>query len=135
MFDFSDHVVMVTGAAGNLGSAVARAFQAAGANLVLVDRAADRLPRLFPDLVDSPHHFLATSVDLTDVEAVETTVFTWIGGNQVRPAYRPAYPYIVAKLHVDGIQRLTFPLGLPGYMGCGFTVEQGSFKLIFEPRK
>ncbi len=74
MFDFSDRVVIVTGAAGNLGSAVAQAFQTAGAKLVLVDRAADRLPRLFPDLVDSPNHFLATSVDLTNAEAVETMV-------------------------------------------------------------
>jgi NAD(P)-dependent dehydrogenase (short-subunit alcohol dehydrogenase family) len=74
MFDFSDRVVIVTGAAGNLGSAVAQAFQAAGAKLVLVDRAADRLPRLFPDLVDSPNHFLATSVDLTNADAVETMV-------------------------------------------------------------
>jgi NAD(P)-dependent dehydrogenase (short-subunit alcohol dehydrogenase family) len=74
MFDFSDHVVIVTGAAGNLGSAVARALQAAEAKLVLVDRAADRLPRLFPDLVDSPNHLLATSVDLTDADAVETMV-------------------------------------------------------------
>ena len=74
MFDFSDRVVMVTGAAGNLGRAVARAFQAAGAKLVLVDRAADRLQRLFPDLVDSPNYFLATSVDMTDADAVEAMV-------------------------------------------------------------
>ncbi len=74
MFDFSNRVVMVTGAAGNLGGAVARAFQVAGAKLVLVDRAADRLPSLFPDLVDSPNHLLATSVDLTNADAVETVV-------------------------------------------------------------
>ena len=74
MFNFSDRVVMVTGAAGNLGSAVAQAFQAAGAKLVLVDRAADRLQRLFPDLVDSPNYFLATSVDMTDADAVEVMV-------------------------------------------------------------
>ncbi len=74
MFNFSDRVVMVTGAAGNLGSAVAQAFQAAGAKLVLVDRAADRLQRLFPDLVDSPNYFLATSVDMTDADAVEAMV-------------------------------------------------------------
>ncbi|MFB0537280.1 MAG: SDR family NAD(P)-dependent oxidoreductase [Anaerolineae bacterium] len=74
MFDFSDRVVIVTGAAGNLGSAVARAFQAAGAKLVLVDRAADRLPRLFPDLTESPNHFLATSVDLSSADAVGTMV-------------------------------------------------------------
>jgi NAD(P)-dependent dehydrogenase (short-subunit alcohol dehydrogenase family) len=70
MFDFSGQVVIVTGAAGNLGSAVTRAFQSAGAGLVLVDRAPDRLPRLFPELVDSPDHFLATGVDLTDADAV-----------------------------------------------------------------
>jgi NAD(P)-dependent dehydrogenase (short-subunit alcohol dehydrogenase family) len=81
MFDFSDRVVIVTGAAGNLGSAVARAFQAAGGKLVLVDRAADRLPRLFPGLADSPDRFLATGVDLTDADAVvgmvEETVSRW----------------------------------------------------------
>jgi len=71
MFDFSDRVVIVTGAAGNLGSAVVRAFQSAGARLTLVDRAPDRLPRKFPDLLDSPHYLLATSVDLTDAEAVQ----------------------------------------------------------------
>lgn len=74
MFDFSDHVVMVTGAAGNLGQAVARAFQAARAKLVLVDRRPDRLQRLFPELADSPDHFLATSVDLTDEDAVQEVV-------------------------------------------------------------
>lgn len=71
MFDFSDRIVIVTGAAGNLGAAVARSFQASAATLILVDRAPDRLQRLFPDLVDSPDHLMATSVDLTDAEAVE----------------------------------------------------------------
>ena len=70
MFDFSDRVVIVTGAAGNLGVAIARAFQEARAKLVLVDRAADRLARIFPEIVDSPDHFLATSVDLTDPDGV-----------------------------------------------------------------
>jgi NAD(P)-dependent dehydrogenase (short-subunit alcohol dehydrogenase family) len=74
MFDFTSQVVVVTGAAGNLGRAVARAFQAAGARLVLVDRAADRLQDLFPDLVDSRDHYLATSVDLLEASAVEAMV-------------------------------------------------------------
>lgn len=69
MGDFSGRVVMVTGAAGNLGSAVARAFRTAGARLILVDRAPDRLPALFPDLADDPAHYLATAVDLTDADA------------------------------------------------------------------
>jgi NAD(P)-dependent dehydrogenase (short-subunit alcohol dehydrogenase family) len=74
MFDFTDRVAIVTGAAGNLGSAVARAFQAAGANLVLVDHKADSLPSLFPELDGSPDHLLANSVDLTDENAVERMV-------------------------------------------------------------
>jgi NAD(P)-dependent dehydrogenase (short-subunit alcohol dehydrogenase family) len=74
MFDFSDYVVLVTGAAGNLGHAVAQGFELAGAKLALVDRAPDRLPRLFPEMVYSPDHFLAVSVDLTDAEAVQAMV-------------------------------------------------------------
>lgn len=74
MFDLTHRVVVVTGAAGNLGVVTARAFQAAGASVVLVDRSPDRLPKLFPELADSPQHFLATSVDLGDVAAVENMV-------------------------------------------------------------
>jgi NAD(P)-dependent dehydrogenase (short-subunit alcohol dehydrogenase family) len=74
MFDVSNRVVIITGAAGNLGRAVANAFQAGGARLVLVDRASDRLPRLFPELADAADHFLATSVDLTDADAVNAMV-------------------------------------------------------------
>lgn len=74
MFDFAERVVMITGAAGNLGSAVARAFQSAGTRLILVDRASDRLPRLFPELVDATEHWLAVSVDLLRPDAVEGMV-------------------------------------------------------------
>ena len=38
---------MITGAAGNLGRAVARSFLAQGANLILVDRRRERLEELF----------------------------------------------------------------------------------------
>ncbi|CAN5454325.1 SDR family oxidoreductase [soil metagenome] len=41
--NFTDQVVMVTGASGNLGSAVAQAFSALGAQLVLVERHVDTL--------------------------------------------------------------------------------------------
>jgi NAD(P)-dependent dehydrogenase (short-subunit alcohol dehydrogenase family) len=74
MFDFSGKVVLVTGAAGNLGASVARAFRAAGANLVLVDRADGRLAALFPDLVNTPNHLLVNQVDLTDASAVAAMV-------------------------------------------------------------
>ena len=74
MYNLEDRVVIVTGAAGNLGQAVARAFLAEGTKLVLVDRVPDRLSVLFPKLVGSPDHLLATSVDLGDVDAVDEMV-------------------------------------------------------------
>lgn len=74
MVDFFQQVVMITGAAGNLGRATALAFLRASARLVLVDRAPNRLPSLFPDLVASEDHFLAGSVNLADEAAVRAMV-------------------------------------------------------------
>ena len=74
MLDLKDKITIVTGAAGNLGQAVARAFLAAQSHLVLVDRKPDRLARLFPELVDSTDHLLATGVDALDAKAVEAMV-------------------------------------------------------------
>lgn len=74
MFDFSSQVVLVTGAAGNLGAAVAKAFHGAGAKLVLVDRNPDRLRTLFPEMAPSPDYLLINSIDLTSVDSVELMV-------------------------------------------------------------
>jgi len=74
MFDFSDQVILVTGPAGNLGSAVVYRFDRAGANLVLFDRHLDRLEKVFGDLAKSPNHLLVGSVDLTDPDTVENAV-------------------------------------------------------------
>ena len=74
MSSFQSQIVCVTGAAGNLGQAVARAFQSTGAHLVLVDRKPDRLPALFPDLAASPDHMLATSIDLGNERDVTSLV-------------------------------------------------------------
>jgi len=76
MFDFSSQVVLLAGASGNLGQAVTRAFYAAGARLVLLDRATDRLPQLFPELAATPEHLLLGSVDVTDAASVEQAVET-----------------------------------------------------------
>jgi len=73
MFDFSNQVIIVTGASGNLGRAVVELFQSAGASLVLVERNADKLKQAFPDLAGDPHHLIA-SADLTDAEAVKSVV-------------------------------------------------------------
>jgi NAD(P)-dependent dehydrogenase (short-subunit alcohol dehydrogenase family) len=74
MFDFSDRVVMVSGASGNLGQAVARAFLSAGASLALLDRVPARLQGLFPELTGSSDHMLLGSVDATDPDSVDSAV-------------------------------------------------------------
>ena len=48
MTDLSDRVVTVTGASGNLGQAVARAFLAAGAHLALTNAPVTGSPTCFP---------------------------------------------------------------------------------------
>lgn len=74
MSEFTGRVVIVTGAAGNLGQAVVRAFGGAGASLVLLDHAESRLPSLFPRLAESDQHLLATSVDSTVVGQIDSAV-------------------------------------------------------------
>lgn len=45
--DFSEQTVLITGAAGNLGRALAQGFAAEGANLVLIDLKPEALERAF----------------------------------------------------------------------------------------
>jgi NAD(P)-dependent dehydrogenase (short-subunit alcohol dehydrogenase family) len=73
--EFEKQTVMVTGAAGNLGRAVATAFHRQGANLVLVDRAHDSLREAFGE-AGSRHLFIgADLLDATQVqEAVNASV-------------------------------------------------------------
>jgi NAD(P)-dependent dehydrogenase (short-subunit alcohol dehydrogenase family) len=67
-------VVMITGAAGNLGQAVARAFQRQGARLALVDRSGELLENALPDLAETDDA-LFIAADLTDAGSVEAMVF------------------------------------------------------------
>ncbi|SVE19761.1 uncharacterized protein METZ01_LOCUS472615, partial [marine metagenome] len=46
---FKNQTIVITGAAGNLGSAVAETFHEANARVVLVDAKAEILDRRFPD--------------------------------------------------------------------------------------
>lgn len=73
-FDFSGRVVVVTGANGNLGSAVARAYAEAGAYLVLVGRRHERVAGALPELTGRDTVWLAPSTDLTDEDAVTAMV-------------------------------------------------------------
>ena len=67
-------VVIIAGASGALGQAVARAFAQAGASLALLDRAADRLPHLYPELASSPKHYLCGPCDATQPDQVDAIV-------------------------------------------------------------
>ncbi len=69
-------VILVTGPAGNLGSAVVERFRNEAVSLILVDRHPDRIKELYPDLEGSKNHLLLPDVDLTDPEIVNTAVAT-----------------------------------------------------------
>lgn len=71
MFDFRDKVVMITGAAGNLGSTVAQDFLNCGARLVLVDHTQGVFDKQFPGLLNSNDHILAEGIDLIKKGQIE----------------------------------------------------------------
>ncbi|MBO0857467.1 MAG: SDR family NAD(P)-dependent oxidoreductase [Chloracidobacterium sp.] len=73
-FDFAGQVAIITGAAGNLGAAVANAFRDAGAKLALIDQVTDRFPNLFPDFAQSPDCYIAPPTDGSDLDAAALAV-------------------------------------------------------------
>jgi NAD(P)-dependent dehydrogenase (short-subunit alcohol dehydrogenase family) len=70
MSSFKDKVVIITGAVGNLGHAVAKRVQAQGSKTILVDRSSDRLQKTYGELKGSAQHWLAGGIDMTDPKAV-----------------------------------------------------------------
>jgi len=80
----------------------------------------------------APHkdrHFVEW--ETTPAQAKVTTIFTWIGGSQVRPL-RPAYPRMAATLIIDGESRLQFPLAT---IGTEWFVANGGITLGFKARR
>jgi NAD(P)-dependent dehydrogenase (short-subunit alcohol dehydrogenase family) len=73
IYSFSNQTVLITGAAGALGSVVARKFHRNGARIVLVDHARDRLSELFSTIEQDETVMLAQSVDVTNVEDMVRT--------------------------------------------------------------
>ena len=69
--DFEDRVVLVTGAAGNLGRAVAKTFEDRGARLVLLDRHREHLEKAF-GAEDERRRF--AQVDLLDPAQVNAAI-------------------------------------------------------------
>ncbi len=72
-FDFTGKVVVVTGASGNLGRAVAHAFADAGASIALVDLAGDRLAQVVAEL-GGGERFRGFPGDLSAADKVDTLV-------------------------------------------------------------
>ncbi|HTL25200.1 MAG TPA: SDR family NAD(P)-dependent oxidoreductase, partial [Burkholderiales bacterium] len=74
--DFANRTVLITGAAGNLGRAVAEAFAQRGANLVLIDLKLDALEKVFgagnPKQLLAPTNLLEQAqVDLAAQKAID----------------------------------------------------------------
>jgi NAD(P)-dependent dehydrogenase (short-subunit alcohol dehydrogenase family) len=78
MEEYADQIVLITGAAGALGSVVAHAYADAGAAVVLFDNHADRLQQACGDLAASPRNLAVGSVDLTQAESVDNALATAI---------------------------------------------------------
>lgn len=70
MSSLKDKVIIITGASGNLGRAVAARVQAQGGKMVLVERSAEHLKAAYGALKDSAQHWLAGGIDMTDANAV-----------------------------------------------------------------
>ena len=74
MPDFKDRVVVVSGAAGNLGSVVSHAFVSSGAKTGLLDRRPGRLQEVCGHLANDPNHLLIGTVDMTDADSVDSSM-------------------------------------------------------------
>lgn len=74
MIDLSGRVVLVTGAAGNLGAAASATAARCGAVLALADRAMDRIHAAAPALAASSSNLAIADVDLTSPESTAALV-------------------------------------------------------------
>lgn len=72
MTDFQDRVVVISGAAGNLGGTLAHTLDRLGARLGLLDRRPGRLQQVCAHLADDPRHLLLGTVDMTEPNSVQT---------------------------------------------------------------
>ena len=74
-----EKVTLITGAGSGLGEATARLFADAGSRVVCVDRNAEALTRLLPQLRESTDKHLALPCDVSDAGQVQRMVDAAIG--------------------------------------------------------
>ena len=87
----SGKVAAVTGAASGIGLACAKAMLAAGARVVLIDRAADRLDALCAELGDRAHPLALDLMDGPAVSAMLPRILELAGGLDILHANAGAY--------------------------------------------
>ncbi len=71
IFDFTNKIILLTGATGALGRVAARQFHQAGATLALCAREETLLHQLFADLSLDPQHLLVGGIDLRQPDDCE----------------------------------------------------------------
>lgn len=74
MFDFKQKIVMITGAAGFLGSTTTHAFHNAGATIAVVDRLRNDMEQAFGETMPENEHCLYVAADLLDEGSVANMV-------------------------------------------------------------
>src|SRR3990172_3679484 len=79
MINIKNQVVVVTGAAGQLGIAVTRAFLDSGERVVCIDKARERLQEIFIERSGAAEHLFAVSIDVNDPKSVQGMVDDAIG--------------------------------------------------------
>jgi NAD(P)-dependent dehydrogenase (short-subunit alcohol dehydrogenase family) len=108
--EFSEKVVVIAGASGNLGEAVARAFEQTEAHLALVDRSEHQLQQIFPRIANQERHLLVNCADMTNPSDVEEAM------NRVRAKFNRLDVFISvvgayqagSPLHETSLETLDF---------------------------
>ena len=128
---FQGKTVLISGAAGNLGKAVAARFALEGARLILADLNADALLAAKQDLTGEVR---TCALDLTDRDAVTATIAAlgqdgWsadvfcaiAGGFDMGPAVHESSPELWQKLHTLNVETLLPLLAavVPGMIAAG----------------
>ena len=87
----SGKVAAITGAASGIGLECARTMLAEGAEVVLIDRAADRLDALCKELGSKAHPLVVDLLDGPQVDAIATRIEELVGPVDIFHANAGAY--------------------------------------------